>query len=152
MKEFVSFQWRTFGPPPGLCPGPTGGLQGSPQTSCLLMRPVQKILDPPLWFLHVSIRQVPLQYSQSKTHHFMVVVVEGFHFICHFLFVYVFPLTLSNFIYSRGILKVDSPFDQYWTPPSPLWKQKVDSPPPFENQTQWHRTPPLKNTGIRHCF
>jgi hypothetical protein len=42
MKEFVSFQGRTFIPPP------TGGLQSSPQTSCLLMRPVQKILDQPL--------------------------------------------------------------------------------------------------------
>jgi hypothetical protein len=45
----------------------------------------------------IHIRQVPLQYSQSKNHHF--VVVEGLHFICHFLFVYVFPLTLNSEFY-----------------------------------------------------
>jgi hypothetical protein len=110
------------------------GLQGSPQKSCLFNAPLQKILDLPMWFPHVSIRQVPLQYSQSKTH-YLVVVVEGFHFICHFLFVYDFPLTLLNFIYSRGILKVDSHFDQYWTPLPlfenqkwtllPLWKPNL---------------------------
>jgi hypothetical protein len=40
MKEFVSFQGRTFGPQPGLCPGPTGGggLLGSPQTSFNALR------------------------------------------------------------------------------------------------------------------
>jgi hypothetical protein len=80
---------------------------------------------------------VPLQYSQSKTHHFVVVVVvvvEGFHFICHSLFVYVFPLASSNFIYSMGILKVDTPFDQYWIP-LPFLKTQSGLFSPFESQT-----------------
>jgi hypothetical protein len=104
-------------------------LKDSSQTSCPLMRPFQKILDPPLWFPHVSIRQVHLQYYESKTHHF-VVVVEGFHFIRH----YVFSLTSSNFTYFRGSLKVDSPFDQYWTP-LPSLKSKNGLSSTFERQT-----------------
>jgi hypothetical protein len=128
MKVFASFQGRTFGLSPGLCPGPMrwgGGFKAA------IRRPVQKILDPALWFPHVAIRKVPLQYSQSKTHHFVVmVVVEGFHFICHILFVYVFAL--------HRILYIPGGFWK-WIPPlinvgprPPLWKTKVDSPPPLK--------------------